>query len=690
MVCTLSRAVNLPLYSHLLRFTQLSRAWGCDEIGGVLILTRISILHLTLALTSATFGKQAHEERKQRTQDAAMIRGFQEVTAASSGAIFPSRDVVYFYIQSLYFRPLLKCVHIDILFLRVHLHFLVRTTSTPARLSRFVWQFSAKRRMRWGENKASLTGSVLSASASYRDEDLYDTLPHSQQPKAPVASFGPKPVLIGTGFGRSIRVGKGSAAAPEVSNAEDTSGPAFAPSVQSDFLVCAGKSVASNNNEGLDGSSEGILESSTMHESRVSLPSTPSAPDPTRKHAAQSSTSLHRSDSELEFIISDLREKISLQHRLDEEKRKAAQKHSRAASGGALDSSRSSGSNSESNSAHHPRKHLKNPVERVNGDQGGDHQKAATSSNLLRRQQHSANYVGRTAVESNAKLAVPAVTATSISASSSSSRMNLAPTSGNLHPNIRHDRDSHFEQDSTAYDDEGFQIKTHARKPTKSAGTNYGNQTLHNSPSVGTGVQRPLMHRSASALNPRKARIPKSKLERRSLDLELHQDENNHSDSEDSLLDGENPFLVQCSLSPVGPWMAEGPESGETSQPISSSPPSTARSTEDEFAGLSPRSRLLWFSHCADTESSEPSPSSFAQFRRCSSHSGLTRPSSAVLKGSVKANGSKTPIRCSSAKPSLQGKRESNESSSGAKSKSNASAGPKKRPQSGVSRTRLH
>lgn len=553
--------------------------------------------------------------------------------------------------------------------------------------------------MRWGE-RAAAGRDDLDASLHVAHQ------PQREITKAPhvVTKPAPKPALTGTAFGRNVRPGKAgtlvsdepfSASLSGSTRVEDPATIISArasqwPLMPSSFLVCAGKSVSSNNDEEAS-------ENPAKHAERRVYSSNVS--DPVKKAPTQS---LQRSDSELELIISELREKISLRHRSDEEKRKAASHKSSEASatGGALDSSRSTESNSE---PHHPRRHLKNPVERVHGNTppvGSLGLSMSSSSSILLKRQQSSSSVP---AGNGTRLAPPTVIATAIGSfsSSSASRSNLAMSAsvaGNLlhhsSGSILNDRDLEAHCYSRVYDDEGLLIKSYAQEPNNNIQTT-------------SGVQRPIVYHN-NVVRARRVRRISSESERKTFSLHLEPQRqgggNNASDSDSSFSDddGGNSFLLQGSLSPMGPWMvADDRQSPESLGSLDSShlhpgsarfdlSPTSARfATEDEFAELSPRSRLLWFSAFAEIVeySSESFGSSSSTLRQCQSHPGTLLPSSA----GANTSGSKPPVRCSSAKSSSLGRREGTGSSesNGTKGKSGGAAVQiKKRPQSGGLRAR--
>lgn len=578
--------------------------------------------------------------------------------------------------------------------------------------------------MRWRE-RAPPSRDELDASSFHFAHQAQREL--SKAPLVVLKKSAPKPALTGTAIGRSVRPGKaaslvsGESFASSLSSGStraESEDPAITSASSAtislrlqappSFLVCAGKSVSSNND---DESSESAAHH--HHERRVV---TSNSSDAVKKAAP--SQSLQRSDSELELIISELREKISLQYRLEEEKRKAAiasHKSSEVSVNGALDSSRSSGSSSE---PHHPRRHLKNPVERVHGNNpqpGGPLELSmSTSGSISLKRQPSSSSV---TIGNAARLAPPAVIATGISTFSSSSRTSLATSASASGTLLHHSSGSIFnERDleaysySRVYDEEGMLIKSYAQEPNNN----------NNNNSSGPTVQRPIVYHN-NVVRARRVRRPatSSESERKGFSLHLEPQQqrqsgnNGASDSDSSFSDDDdgNPFLLQGALSPVGPWMVaddrQNPESldsnsldshhhSSSASRFDLSPTSARSAMEDEFAELSPRSRLLWFSEFADSVeySSESfssclSSSSFA-FRQSQSHPGTLRPSSAAA--STKTGGSKQPVRCSSAKPSSQGRRgggQGNSDSNGVKSKCAGAGGQiKKRPQSGGSRAR--
>lgn len=522
--------------------------------------------------------------------------------------------------------------------------------------------------MRWGDKPSAL-------SSATRDEDAPSAAVsvRLQHPKAPTPvqrRAGPTPALTGTALGRSVRPGKrpinGSAAASafkhsdlEASSSAAASGADDPSLASSSFLVCAGKGVGSNNDEHAD-------DSSSSCDTGASDPARSSHCDgrgtPSSEHVRKG---MLRSDSELELIISDLREKIALQHRLDEEKR-----HKAAASAlehnGALDSSRSSDSNT---SEHHTRKHLKNPVERMSGNQSASSLAASMSNAYLLKRKASASLVGRLASGHEVKLAPPEVVATGIASTSSLSRASLLPSHGatalgaNAHTNsgfaCAYDANASL---SRVYDDEGMLIRSYAQE----SGAPIYPSHVYSSTTI--GPQRPIVYSqnkgdaARHARRVRKERLPPTP----SFHLDLQRG-NNASDSDSSSFsdDDDNPFLAHGALSPVGPWMAEGrPETDSFDLQLSSSsdaasPLSSAR-TDNALADLSPRSRLLWFSECADSDSSSSPALSTAsgrhrQLTRSATHASTFRPSSAGSRQRRASGGSssKPPMtRCSSAKPS--------------------------------------
>lgn len=562
--------------------------------------------------------------------------------------------------------------------------------------------------MRWGE-RVPASRDELDTSFHFVHQPQREPTKASLVVKKPV----PKPALTGTAIGRNVRPGKaGSLISAELSSstalssestrAEDpatasssSSATSQRPKALSAFLVCAGKSVSSNND---DESSE----SAAHHHQSERRVSASNCSDPVKKATHQS---LQRSDSELELIISEL------QHRLDEEKRRAAamasHKSSEVSVSGALDSSRSTGSSSE---PHHQRRHLKNPVERVHGNNSQTGSlglsMSSSSSILLKRQQSSSSV----ATGNGARLAPPTVIATGIGTFSSSSRSNLA-TSASVTGTLLHhssgsifnDRDLEAHSYSRVYDEEGLLIKSYAQEPSN-------NNNMH----TANGIQRPVVYHSNAVRTRRVRRPTSSENERKGFSLHLEpqrqRGNNGASDSDSSFSDDDgNPFLLQGALSPVGPWMVtddrQNPESLDSCSLDSHHHPSSARfdlsptgarsATEDEFAELSPRSRLLWFSEFADSveyssESFGSSSSSSFALRQSQSHPGSLQPSSAAA--ASKTNTSKPPVRCSSAKLSLSsshGRRGGAglSDSNGVKSKSGG-AQIKKRPQSGSSRAR--
>lgn len=561
--------------------------------------------------------------------------------------------------------------------------------------------------MRWGE-RTPASRDELDTSFHFAHQPQREPTKASLVMKKPA----PKPALTGTAIGRNMRPGKaGSLVSAELSSstalpskstrAEDpaTAGSSSSttsqrPKAPSSFLVCAGKSVSSNND---DESSE----SAAHHHQSERCVSASNCSDPVKKAMHQS---LQCSDSELELIISEL------QHRLDEEKRRtaamASHKSSEVSVSGALDSSRSTGSSSE---PHHPRRHLKNPIERIHGNNsqvGSLGLSMSSSSSILLKRQQSLNSV---AAGNGAKLAPPTVIATGIGTSSSSSRSNLA-TSASVTGTLLHhssgsifnDRDLEAHSYSRVYDEEGLLIKSYAQEPS--------NNNMH----TANGVQRPIVCHS-NAVRVRHVRRPTtSENERKGFTLHLkpqRQSGNNGAIDSDSSFsdDDENPFLLQGALSPVGPWMVaddrQSPESLDSCNLDSHHHPSSVRfdlsptgarsATEDEFAELSPRSRLLWFSEFADSveyssESFGSSSSSSFALRQCQSHPGSLQSSSTAAVS--KTNTSKPPVRCSSAKlssTSSYGRRGGAGlgGSNGVKSKSGG-VQIKKRPQSGSSRAR--
>lgn len=395
--------------------------------------------------------------------------------------------------------------------------------------------------------------------------------------------------------------------------------------------------------------------------------------DPMKKPCGQppALVSLQRSDSELERIIDDLREKISRQHRIEEAKRQAAVDASAA-----LDSSRSTNS---SNSEQPLRKHLKNPLERMLSNHPTD----MTGLNSLKRQQ-SANLGTRPqSAASGMKSLPPEVIATSITASlvsaSSSSTTLTRPTAlgGSAGVPMSANRQLGGAEDQAeisperVYDDEGMHIKSYAQAQDNGVTATWGHAPPHFRSSTAIGALRqPASSTAGSTQSKRRPRVLRASTatgddagSTSGFQLEMQRG-NNDSDSASSSFgdDDDNPFFTRCALSPMGPWVSSAgrPELGSNTNPDGSNSPLSSARTEDELAELSPRTRLLWFSRCADSDApSSPVSATLRQCRRSASHPGTFRPSSAALPWQSRPDGSKTPTpaRCASAKGSASHKR---------------------------------
>lgn len=550
-------------------------------------------------------------------------------------------------------------------------------------------------RMRWGE-KPSLGGAMRELDAATLVIATGAPRDLQQHPKAAQVTKRP-PTLAGRAFGRTIRPGK------QRLSAQDVASPAIEPigassqsqasdllqrQLPSAFLVCAGVGVSSNNDEHQD-QHDKRFDTSALFSSKgaASVP----AQDTVKKLSSHpvTSASLQRSDSELELIINDLREKISLQHRLEEAKRKAAMDSTT----GSLDSSRSTGSNG---AEQHLRRHLKNPLERVQSNPAMSVD--PSSSNLLKRQQ-SASCINRPQSAAHGERlgtreVIPTgINAALLSASSSTSlsRSNLHGSSGLVSSNLHH---PHHDEVALGrvYDEEGMLIKSYAQDASNSF---VNLPHFHSSTAI--GVQRPIVSSNASAKQlPKRTRGAAAAAANKSdqpsgFKLEL-QRENNASDSDCSSSfgdDDDNPFFTRCALSPMGPWMSEAsrPEIDGVEAHGSLSPLSTAR-TEDEFAELSPRTRLLWFSRCADGASSpSPDSASLRQCRRSASHSGTFRPASAGVLRQQRAETSKSAlVRCASAKSSRPHKGQGSNNDV-ARSMTRSGVANKKQPKSSKARS---
>ncbi|GMF13336.1 unnamed protein product [Phytophthora lilii] len=443
------------------------------------------------------------------------------------------------------------------------------------------------------------------------------------------------------------------------------------------IIMCAGKSVYGlasdqeakvrcNNNAGEDYLG-GKLYKCPPHNLSTSFRSTATATSKTKKGSEQYSLPQHRTDEELEQIIRELRDQVfQLQHKQSHDQRQklAPRSHCYVDTG--------------NQTQKHHRKHLKNPIEKMQVIAATVPVAASISSSpmtpngLLLQRPLSSSHLNRFVAESTLQMIVPAViyepplrTGSRTSNSSSGGSRVSSLDFSSLHNDIPRSR--------------------------------------HNSSSSYRRGEKP----GEVSVNPRNAltranQLPHSTRVRR--DAEQARGHDHPGDSGDSYLylvgvdDSEDHSQEYLSLSPVGPWVVHdfATSSATTDTPRSSSI-STCYSvsslgsddignggewSNNELAAMSPRSRLLYISACADDNEA-----SRALIDQTPTHQQALRQSSTCgssLFGNTRRLGleSRTaPKRCSSAKARTRG----NPRSGLPKSKATACrANPvRKRPQSG-------
>jgi hypothetical protein len=333
--------------------------------------------------------------------------------------------------------------------------------------------------------------------------------------------------------------------------------------VHTKFLVCAGRALNAesprNNNNDEDDDGEVSLSTPPGHPSVSSSHETP-----------RSQRGLQRSDSELELIINELREKIARQHR----------------------SSQSPQTDDDAGGNQHSRKHLKSAVEKMSA--ASTMPSSSMAGKQLRHQASASHEIAAMLVrEGSEAMVTPAVLAISASRPILTSANNAAIPSrsfvskeGTTAPPVGTSDQPELVN--------GFQIRAYGagiEPPTQPRSASFTRSTL-------LEQRIPTSHSTSSSV-PSKETPTHTRLERPSKtrvrtleDLDVELDCSNEGDSD------------RGDLSPVGPWVLDheafsplASSRSTCSLVISSSTGDLARSPP-KISELSPRSRLLWLSDC--------------------------------------------------------------------------------------------
>lgn len=538
--------------------------------------------------------------------------------------------------------------------------------------------------MRWG-NTPSFLSSAGSCTLGSRDEDVYfhpgqsDLQPSRKQLPGskksvlqPVDRVGgklplkprPRPGKISIAAARSSCAGEratNSGALPAstalgVAGVTDTTAIGSFDLFAAPLLVCAGSGVLQGSNNSEQSTVSCGISATCDGNTRMGLQQAAAASDGTRKRSDRPTGSLIRSDSELEVIIQELREHISQQHR-------ATDRGKPQDVAAACD-----------NDSTHQRRHLKNAVEKVSQAAPESTPGPTNSTNVRHRP--------ATGFARRASLAPPSPLLTNEGV-----RPVLVASAASFEVATTRSNRSAVVADSRAQSS-GAQLAANDEADEKTDSDLNQRQCER-----AEGAERRLVE--GAVLNPRPARVKppvpvrtsitsktfvavrtppatgSEQLRPRRERMRVH-DYALAVDSDDDS-SGDNSTDTEAG-SPVGPWMSssdfaaewDGNDKHAASSPTASVSASSSRSFYDEeIAGLSPRSHLLWLSDFAadDEGSGTRSASDLLRWRwQCESESDADRPektlvrtkscvNTRVRKGAALGQ-SRKPIRCASANPS--------------------------------------
>ncbi|EGZ12709.1 hypothetical protein PHYSODRAFT_515489 [Phytophthora sojae] len=452
------------------------------------------------------------------------------------------------------------------------------------------------------------------------------------------------------------------------------------------LIMCAGKSVYGSttcSNTGADDSrsdnGERLLPNNNNAEAAHSNQTTHFRSPATAKTTTLSephSPPRQRTDEELEQIIRDLRQQVFQQQQQQQQQK---QNHIKPTSSAR---SEHSAADSDQPQKHH-RKHLKNPVEKmervaptvpVAASIGSS---SMTNSGVLLQRPLSSSYLNKIFAESTIQMVVPAIIYEAPTATSGRG----CRSSGN----------TNADGQVSSLDFASLRSAMPRSRPSSSSGGHHGGKQPSN--------PRQLRPKQTSG----SMRIPRDKARGGQTGDEYS------SDYDDSFLylvdaEGDADWPESVSLSPVGPWVVDNFASGVATETPRSPSVSTCHSVSSlgsddfecndsgggggtwsntELSAMSPRSRLLYFSACADEV--ETSRGLFSQLQ----HQQPLRRSATCgsdLLGNMKLSTATRPKRCSSAKTARHKGRTPNSASFSKGSKPKAPCRPnqlRKRPPSG-------